>query len=296
MGLCEDYQTHFAAILSLGRGVGSYVPPPPAEPIPEGCNLSPCASPPPNIINAMAQYRNVMNDYFGRLAGACGASCTGGQEYRRSNFFGPWQPVIRNKCILINPPGGCAIGDSDFYLTDDLSCPLPPPPEPPEPPIYDVPISFLVEPTPSGGWSVTSETMTWPSTQYFANMATQNDCVCEWLRQLTGILFQVGNATYSIATTQAKMFPSAEFQQRQQVDRNLVLNQGFNMLARIIQMAVADSTGKEIRPIPSESLNIAGIADVEKVPVTTDSSVPAGTCNTYELPGPDCTGFPYGPQ
>lgn len=248
MSLCDEYREHFAAILSLGRGVGTYVPPPPSEPIPEGCDLSPCANPSSAIVNAMTTYRAVMTDFFARAAGGCGTGCSAAQSYSRSNYFGPWQPVIENKCVRDVPPGGCAQGSGFYYLTDDLSCPLPPPPSPPSPPVYDEPIAFLVEPTPTGGWSVTSPTNVWPSPEWFQSTATDYQCICDNLFKIFKILQQ--------------QFPTAYFQQQNVISEAEQRLAGFKMLAEVLQYAVADITGREPRLVNSNVVTVPTVQEV----------------------------------
>lgn len=244
MATCLEWQDFFKEFLRYTRGIGDTAPVAPDGLPPEGCDLSPCG----DVFSVAVAIQSLRTQLESRdnlnanLPPGCPPKAVRAvRQFSGGNITPGWQ--------VFAPAGGqCGAFTQTSFFGQMLDCDPGLPPAPPEPPIYSEPISFLVQPLEGGGWTVTSETNVWPSAEYFQGAIENYQCICDNLFKIFKIIQQ--------------QHPTAYFEQTNRIGDAQVLRAGFNMLAKVIQLAVADATGKEARLVESEVIQYPGVSDV----------------------------------
>lgn len=245
MATCEEWQLWMNGVLRYTRGVGPEPGDAPDGRPPEGCNVYPCPgntelTPFNNLFISKLNERDNLN--ASRPPGCGPIKLT----VRRVVSGGQVLPVFDN---YTNEPSPCGPFTAKAGTGNPITCfPPPAPPDPPPPPVYSEPMNFLIEPTPSGGWSVTSASNVWPSVAYFEQSIQDYQCICDNLFKIFKILQQ--------------QFPTAYFQQTNVISHAEQMRAGFNMLAQVLQYAVADMTGREPRLVNSEVVTVPTVQEV----------------------------------
>jgi hypothetical protein len=232
-----------------------------------------------------------MTDWQARVAGACGEHCTPRQTYI---LQGNYHASIYNECVKNSPEFGCEYGNGLFGLDDDPACVLPPsPPPPPDPPIYSTPTDIQVTPDGAGGYTITSLSAQLPTSAFFQSLATQNQCVCDNLSTLSGIVYQLGNVMSGMLQVSGQQAMRREDVQKNHIETLQLLGIIGNQIVTVIQNTGSDISGKVALPMDPASISIRSADEVEGVTVVTNGLVPIGTCNQYENALPPCESNPF---